>query len=253
MAFTVEQVERLRRFFGRGIAGAEFRRRHWAIPDGLTAEALREYGRIAREVIAAGKDRLGVQQRRLELVERALEELEGNTMVAKSSPFHATKSRSANSLVLIFGPELILAISDQKPASRIRMAEDDREYREVGLTEFTGFYDWLRARDGRIAGVRYWPSNEVLDFIRPIAVQPYVRSSLDEGHVDVLFTLGSAIAAEQSDDQDFGARLFVSPDGQRAISLDISTLSETELSGIFSAETRWQTLHSRSDGPARAR
>ena len=67
------QTQLLRDFFGQGVEGAEARMRDFRIPEGLSRETLERYLEIARRTIEEGLDTSGVQQRRNELVERALD------------------------------------------------------------------------------------------------------------------------------------------------------------------------------------
>lgn len=74
-----EQVELLRGFFGQGKPGAAYRLNNFVVPTGLTIQSLAEHGEIARRYIEAGKDQLGVQELRLELIGRAMREFERGT------------------------------------------------------------------------------------------------------------------------------------------------------------------------------
>ncbi len=67
-----EQTALLRVFFGTSLRGAAARAAAFELPAGLTRASLLAYAEIARRVIAAGTDTLGVQAARLELIERAL-------------------------------------------------------------------------------------------------------------------------------------------------------------------------------------
>lgn len=62
----------LRRFFGNGIQGAESRSANFEITEGVTKDILQRYASVAQKAIDAGKDRLGVQAKRLELIRRAM-------------------------------------------------------------------------------------------------------------------------------------------------------------------------------------
>ena len=62
----------MKRFLGQSVEGAEARLRDFGVPSGLTRDTLETYAEIARRTVIAGRDVLGVQQLRLELIERAL-------------------------------------------------------------------------------------------------------------------------------------------------------------------------------------
>ncbi len=63
-------------FFGRGLQGAKNRSKNFIVPKTLTAESLEAYAEIARRTIEEKLDKKGVQALRLQLVEKALAELE---------------------------------------------------------------------------------------------------------------------------------------------------------------------------------
>jgi hypothetical protein len=67
-----QQTALLRTFFGTSLRGAAARAAAFELPAGLTRTSLLAYAEIARRVIAAGNDTLGVQAARLQLIERAL-------------------------------------------------------------------------------------------------------------------------------------------------------------------------------------
>lgn len=62
----------LRRLFGRSVKGARASMERLVIPDGLTDETLQIYAELARRAIVAGKDTLGVQAMRLQVIEAIL-------------------------------------------------------------------------------------------------------------------------------------------------------------------------------------
>lgn len=66
----------LEKFFGRGVEGAKERSANFYVPSGLTRESLEAYGEIASRTIAEKLDKSGVQELRLQLVEKALREVE---------------------------------------------------------------------------------------------------------------------------------------------------------------------------------
>jgi len=72
-ALSVADRAGLRDFFGQGLRGAQDRAANFRIPQGLTPDALQNYATVARDAIARGADKSGVQAARLQLVERALD------------------------------------------------------------------------------------------------------------------------------------------------------------------------------------
>jgi RHS repeat-associated protein len=69
------QKELLSQLFGRGTEGARLALSSGTIPAGLTREALLAYAEVARRAIEAGKDTLGTQALRLEVIKQALERM----------------------------------------------------------------------------------------------------------------------------------------------------------------------------------
>ena len=70
-----EQRDLLEEFFGKGVDGAKERLKSFYIPNDLTLETLEAYGEIATRTIAEKLDKSGAQVLRLELVEKALDEI----------------------------------------------------------------------------------------------------------------------------------------------------------------------------------
>jgi RHS repeat-associated protein len=71
--FTQGEVRLLSEFFGNSVEGAWSRALYFQIPENLTTVTLQQYAIVAQRAIDAGKDTLGVQQLRLDLIQRALE------------------------------------------------------------------------------------------------------------------------------------------------------------------------------------
>lgn len=71
------QKNLLEEFFGRGFAGAKERLANFYVPNNLLRESLKAYKEIARRTIAENLDKSGVQALRLQLVGKALAEIEG--------------------------------------------------------------------------------------------------------------------------------------------------------------------------------
>ena len=62
-------------FFGKGHEGLDALEKNFKIPNGLTKDALLKYEQVAENQIKLGKDKNGVQRRRLEFINKALKEL----------------------------------------------------------------------------------------------------------------------------------------------------------------------------------
>lgn len=72
--FTSEENQGLKELFGTGLHGAEeaLRRNPLVMPRGVTEGTLKRYKKIAEDAIQEGKDKTGVQEKRLEIIEKLL-------------------------------------------------------------------------------------------------------------------------------------------------------------------------------------
>ena len=106
---------------------------------------------------------------------------------------------------------------------------DRRSYRDTGLGDFTGFYDWLRDPAGGVIGVRYLPfeaSHAVCDTVRTF---PYVEVATDCSSLAIFFSSKRAFDPASSGDQAFGGnRVFAAEDGTYALTFDLDSLDEVE-------------------------
>lgn len=73
--FTPKETEALCRFFGTSVEGAKAALQNFQMTQGITRDLLLRYKTIAEIAIEKGKDGLGVQALRLQLIQRALAEL----------------------------------------------------------------------------------------------------------------------------------------------------------------------------------
>ena len=76
--FTPEEHDGLTELFGVGLKDAEDRLEDDPIvmPDGVTKDALERYREIAEDAIQKGKDKTGVQKKRLEIIDKLLSQLQ---------------------------------------------------------------------------------------------------------------------------------------------------------------------------------
>ena len=91
------------------------------------------------------------------------------------------------------GPEIVL---------------DEEVFRDAGLGDWLGFYDWLRTKSGEVIGVRLWidePSEQVRTLSRCAGV---VTGELGS---PLVIHLSNARDVEDhlSDDQDFGSNMLL--------------------------------------------
>ena len=70
--FTPEENGGLRKLLGQGLKGAEdtLGRDTIEIPEGVTSDTLERYKKIAEDAIARGRDKTGVQEKRIKIIDR---------------------------------------------------------------------------------------------------------------------------------------------------------------------------------------
>lgn len=132
-----------------------------------------------------------------------------------------------NTLIVVLAPErpivFVAAVGDA-------FEHAGRCYRDAGLGEFTGFYDWLRDADGGIIGVRYLPFEASRAVCDAVAAFPYVDVTADRLSLAVFFSTEHAFDPASSGDQAFGGnRVFVAANGDYALTFDASTLNDAEM------------------------
>jgi hypothetical protein len=106
---------------------------------------------------------------------------------------------------------------------------DRRSYRDTGLGDFTGFYDWLRDPGGDVIGVRYLPFEASRAVCDTVSTFPYVEVATDCSSFAIFFSSERAFDPASSGDQAFGGnRVFVADDGTYALTFDLDSLDEAE-------------------------
>ena len=160
-------------------------------------------------------------------------------MKDQSNSVPADGSRERPCLVALLQPRLTLAKGLTWPQRAFVVS--GKEYRDAGFGEWTGFYDWLRASDGTLLGVRYWLDTSTA-FLEVYARNlPYV--SVDPSRcIEVYFSDQRAFEPKLSADQAFlYDALFRAADGEYAIAFGAEDLGGTdfeilERAGMLSAE-----------------
>jgi hypothetical protein len=142
-----------------------------------------------------------------------------------------------DSLIVVLAPEHPVVFAD---AVGDAFQHAGRYYRDAGLGDFTGFYDWLRDAGGGVIGVRYWPFEASRAVCDEVAAFPYVDLTSDRSSLAVFFSAERAFDPANSGDQAFGGnRVFVAADGAYALTFDAGTLDDVETArGIIAPATR---------------
>ena len=134
-----------------------------------------------------------------------------------------------------------IAFAPECPASSFQMG--DREYRDKGFGDWTGFYDWLRSGAESIVGVRYWPFQETRFVVDDLSGYQYVKVPEDKSCLEIYFSADGGVDRRASDDQAFGSnRVFYSEAGGWALSFDTIDLSLRALQSILRSGAKHETL-----------
>ena len=131
-----------------------------------------------------------------------------------------------NALIVILAPNRPIVFAE---AVGDAFEHASRSYRDTGLGDFTGFYDWLRDPAGGVIGVRYLPFEASRAVCDAVAAFPYVDVTADCSSLAVFFSTERAFDPASSGDQAFGGnRVFAAADGTYALTFDAGTLNDAE-------------------------
>lgn len=151
-------------------------------------------------------------------------------------------SESNGSLILLFRNELKIILTDSVPSLEFSFCES--KYRDIGNGDWNGFYDWLRGPDSRLLGVRYWPFDE-RQFLFSVLPQHSYLSMESGKSIKVYFSDRRDFAEEISADQEFGNDIvFVSENGEYAISFSTKLLSESDIHTLLNSGAQVMELGS---------
>jgi hypothetical protein len=90
---------------------------------------------------------------------------------------------------------------------------DGTIFRDSGAGDWLGFYDWLRASDNSVIGVRQFINPEIHQFPLDLT-RDDVTIDKKQRSVEIFFSNRRDYEQHKSDDQDFGDnRLFLAEDG----------------------------------------
>ena len=129
-------------------------------------------------------------------------------------------------LIVALGGALTLADNVSWPIERFRLS--GVTYRDQGLGNWTGFYDWLRRADGEIVGVRYCPLADNIELFEAARMWPYAR--IEHRCLEIYFSGVEQIDDARSCDQEFlYDPLFRSDSGTWALAFDTTALTQSEL------------------------
>jgi hypothetical protein len=140
-------------------------------------------------------------------------------------------------LLVIFRAELTLSKDIQWPLKGF--AVGDRQYNEVNIGGWTGFYDWLRDSEENLLGVRYSPFKDCEFLIERTAKLQYVKPDFPR-NIEIYFSERREVEAGFSCDQDFlYDAIFRSDDGEYAIGFGMEELTEANLRSLGVVAAEW--------------
>ena len=152
----------------------------------------------------------------------------------------STESRNRTGLAVIVRPQLALAMGIEWPI--VGLLVGDVAYSDVGLGEWTGFYDWLRRADGVLLGVRYWPAEPNESLFRDAASASYGTIG-SRGSLDIYFSTDRNYDPQRSVDQEFlYDPVFRSAGGEWAIVFDTIALTPSDLERLRGSDALWVTV-----------
>jgi hypothetical protein len=143
-------------------------------------------------------------------------------------------------VILILEESIVLAEHEPWPVQSFSI--DGETYREIGLGEWTGFYDWLRDRSGNVIGVRYSSFKDIPGLIEAARTLDYVvvRSSRS---LEIFLADKRESDEQHSADQEFQYdAVFHSATGRWALAFDTSALSATERDALRATVEKTVTL-----------
>jgi hypothetical protein len=153
----------------------------------------------------------------------------------------ADEASPRDCLIVLLRPKVALAFTSGWPIESFRV--DDMTYRDSGLGDWTGFYDWLRNPAEQVVGVRYWPADphEALFAAARRLCYSHIEPA---GALELRFSEAESINPQSSNDQEFlYDAVFRSTAGEWAIAFDTAALERSDLEHIRGCGADWLSLN----------
>lgn len=155
----------------------------------------------------------------------------------QSIPKPEKSSTGRPCLLVILRPQLTLAKDLRWPLKGFVLGE--KQYHDANFGEWTGFYDWLRDREGGVLGVRYTPFEETEFLTKELKALAYVKVDPPR-HLEIYFSDRREFDEKRSCDQEFlYDAIFRSGDGEYAIGFGMEELNESNLRSLEKAGAEW--------------
>jgi len=138
---------------------------------------------------------------------------------------------------MFFWPRLTLAESPSWPIKQLQVGS---ELYVPASSDWSGFYDWLRDKNGNLLGMRFSPFPETEFLIQALSGLLYTHVEGDDT-VEIFFASDlRKPVPERSSDQDFlYDQVFKTASGKHALAVCTDGLTETELRAISGADADW--------------
>ena len=137
-------------------------------------------------------------------------------------------------LITIIGKDLRCFLTEEVESGGFVIG--DVRYTNTG-GDWTGFYDFLRTKEGTLVGIRYCPLVDDPLFLKAVSGKPYAKL-LPNKTVELYFSNDRVFVPELSGDQEFGENmLLLAPADEYAITFGIDRLSQSEIEQIRNITT----------------
>ncbi len=143
-------------------------------------------------------------------------------------------SESNACLIVILFPQLTVALSKTLPSQSFLISEGT--FTDIGYGDWNGFYDWLRNKDGKLIGIRYWPFKE-REFIFDILPSYSYMKVFPKKCLEIYLSEEREYDEKLSKDQEFGNDiLFSSRNKDYAITFSTKLLKDDDINTILSID-----------------
>jgi hypothetical protein len=143
-------------------------------------------------------------------------------------------------LIVMLQEELTLANGIRWPLKAFRL--EGTVYQDVGLGEWTGFYDWMRQSNGDLIGVRYTPLADNRELFESTRSLGYTKADASKG-LAIYFDAMQVVDDQRSCDQEFQYdAVFKSDEYGWAIAFDTIALTAEDRQRLRRIVRRWRTV-----------
>ena len=148
-----------------------------------------------------------------------------------------TSGKQGPCIVVGLNLELQLGRNLQWPLSDFLM--NGTLYHATDFGNFTDFYDWLRASDGTLLGVRYWLRDDLVFLEQTTQKLNYVKSEPGR-NLEIYFFDRRDVDPQRSCDQQFlYDAIFRSDEGSYAIGFGTERFTDSDMARLEASGVEW--------------